>query len=367
MKLDFYPLDASFKRLGQIDAFTKFELAVGYNVVRGWYVEMDADSDQAAVLQQAKYISAVESGSGDSIWTGALRKMQYNNEKNTFTFYGVDALWLMNRRALPVPSGPPYTSSEYDVRTGAAETIIKNYVKYNAGSLAKADRIIPGLTIEADSARGATVTGRARFDNLTDFICAIGLAADLGLRVLDGEFQVWQPQDLSAKVRFSDVTDTLGSYEFEIGDTEANYLYGGGSGSGTSQAFYEKGDPSSIMEYGRVEGYVNIGRTAVTAEIDAALDSELQKQSATAWFKFTIVETPDRALWTDFWLGDLVSVEIKGQLYTTRLCELTITVNADKTTYLKPIFVYNGSFVPALRMHDSLVLIGQRIARLEEK
>jgi hypothetical protein len=367
MKREFYPLNASFQRLGQLDAFTKFELVTGYNVVKGWYVEMDAASDQAALMQQAEYISAVLAETGDTIWTGALRRMKYDSVSNTFTFYGVDALWLKNRRALPVPSGPPYTSAEYDVRTGPAETVIKNYVKYNAGSSAKTDRQIPGLTLEADAARGITYTGRARFDKLTDLICGIGLATDLGLRVLDGEFQIWVPQDLSAKVRFSDITDTLGSYEFEIGDTEANYLYGGGSGSGTSQAFYEKGDPTSITEYGRVEGYVNIGRTAVTAEIDAALDAELQKQAATAWFKFTVVETPDRALWTDYWLGDLVSVEVKGQIYVTRLCELTITVNADRTTDLKPIFIYNGSFVPALRMHDSLVLIGQRIARLEEK
>lgn len=367
MKLDFYPLDATFQRLGQLDAYTKFELVAGYNIVRGWYVEMKADSDQAVIMQQAKHISAVLSETGETIWTGALRKMKYNSIQNTFTFSGVDALWLMNRRALPVPSGPPYTSAEYDVRTGAAETIIKNYVKYNAGSSAKADRVIPGLTIETDGTRGATLTGRARFDKLTDFICALGLTADLGLRVIDGEFQVWVPVDKSASVRFSDVTDTLGSYEFEIGDPEANYLYGAGSGAGTSQAFYEKGDPTSITSYGRIEGYANIGRTAVTAEIDAALDADLQKQSGTAVFQFIVVETPDRAFWTDFWLGDLVGVEVQGQAYAARLCELAITVNADGAIELKPVFVYNGSFVPTLRTRDSLVLIGQRIARLEEK
>lgn len=367
MKLDFYPLTASFERLGQLDAFTKFELALAFNKVLGWYVEMDADSDQAALMQQADYISAVLAETGETLWTGALRRMNYESEKNQFTFYGVDSLWLKDRRALPVTSGPPYSSSEYDVRTGAAETIIKNYVKYNAGSLAKADRIIPGLTIETDATLGSTLTGRARFDNLTDFICAIGLAANLGVRVLDGEFQVWQPQDLSASVRFSDITDTLGTYEFEIGHPEANYLYGAGAGAGTSQSFYEKGDSASITQYGRIESYMNQGRTTVAAEIDAALDAELQKKSGAAWFKFTIVETPDREIWKDFWLGDMVSVEIQGQSYITRLCELTITVNADKTVNLRPTFVYNGSFVPAARLNDSLVLLGQRIARLEEK
>lgn len=367
MKLNFYPLDASFQRLGQLDAFTKFEMVIGYNAAKGWYVEMDAESDQAIIMQQAKYISAVLAGVGDTLWTGALRKMKYESLKNLFTFYGTDALWLKNQRALPVPAGPPYTSAEYDVRTGPAETVIKNYVKYNAGSLAKVDRQIPGLTVETDAGRGITYTGRARFDKLTDLICGIALATDLGVRMRDGVFEVWVPGDKSADVRFSDKTDTLGSYEFEIGDTEANYLYGAGSGTGTSQAFYEKGDPTSITQYGRVEGYTNIGRTAVVAEIDAALDAELQKQAATAWFKFSIEEMPDREFWNDFWIGDLVGVEVRGQAYNARLCELAITVNADGTTDLKPVFVYNGSFVPGLRTHDSLVLVGQRIARLEEK
>lgn len=365
MNLTFYARDASNQPLGQLDAFTKLEFVPAYDAIRGWYVEMDADTDQVEMMQSARWL-AIYCGS-DPIYTGSVNRMGYRKADNTAVFRGWDALRLAKRRALPVPSGPPYTSAEYDVRTGAAETVIKAYVDYNAGPSAKADRQIPGLTIEPDYGRGDQHTGRARFDNLTEFICAIGLARGLGLRVLDGQFQIWQPADKTASILFSDVIDTLGDYEFEVGDPEANYLYGAGSGSGVTQAFYERGDAASIAEYGRLEHYLNIGRTAVDAEISAQIDSDLQKLAAAAWFKFDIVETPDRAFWTDLWLGDLVTVQARGLSFTTRMSELTITAYPDGTQTLQPVFINNATFELTRREYDRLRQMEQRIARLEER
>lgn len=366
MKLHFYAYDANFGKLGQLDAYTKIVLVPSYNAVRGWYIEMDAGNDQTVLMQSAKYISAVMAETGATIWTGAVRRMGYRSIDKTAIFQGLDALWLSGRLALPVPSGPPYTSAEYDVRTGLAETIIKQYVEYNTGASAKSERQIPGLSIEPDYSRGGTHTGRARFDKVSELVCTIALAQGLGVRVLDGQFQVFAPQDKSKPVRFSDLTDTLGEFEFEVGEPEANYLYGGGSGTGTSQALYEKGDSQSILEHGRIEQFVNFGRTAVVAEIDAQLDAELERQASTAWFEFDIVETPDRAFHTDFWLGDLVGVAVQGFNFTTRLAEVTITAYPDGTVALKPLFVDNGSFALSRNRHDRLRQMEQRIARLEE-
>lgn len=368
MNLAFFARNAANQPLGQLDAFTKVEFVPAYNAVRGWYAEIgpeDLDSDQVEMMQAATSL-AVMNGA-DVIYTGTVDDFDYDSETNLIMISGQDALALGGRRALPVPSGPPYTSAEYDVRSGAAETIIKQYVDYNAGPSAKADRRIAGLSIETDQARGDAHVGQARFDNLAEFIATIGLAKELGVRVLDGVFQVYQPEDRSASILFSDENDTLGAYKFHVGKPEANYLYGAGSGEGTAQVFYEKGDAASIAEHGRVETYINVDRTAVEAEISAQLDAELQKQAAVAWFEFDIVETPDREFWTDFWLGDLVSVRVRGLLYITRLSELTIAAYPDGNTDLKPVFVNNATYEISRRSHDRLRLLEQRIARLEQK
>jgi hypothetical protein len=365
MNLAFFARDTQNQPLGQLDAFTKLEFVPAYNAVRGWYVEMDPDNDQVEMMQAAASL-AVKNGA-DVIYTGTVDDFDYDSEKNLVTISGQDALALSGRRALPVPSGPPYTSAEYDVRSGAAETIIKQYVSYNAGPLAKLSRRIAGLTIEADQARGNTLTCQARFDNLAEFIAIIGLARGLGVRVLDGEFQVYQPVNRSPSILFSDVLDTLGSYKFHVGKPKANYLYGAGAGEGSSQAIYEKGDSASITERGRMETFVNVDRTAVDAEISAQLDAELQKQAGVAWFEFDVIETPDREFWTDFWLGDLVSVQVRGLLYVSRLSELTITAFPDSTADLKPVFVNNATYEISRRTHDRLRMMEQRLARLEQK
>ncbi len=368
MNLTFFARDAANQPLGQLDAYTKLEFVPAYNAVKGWYAEIgpdDLDSDQVEMMQAATSL-AVKNGA-DVIYTGTVDDFEYDSETNLITISGQDALALSGRRALPVPSGPPYSAAEYDVRTGAAETIIKQYVDYNAGLAAIAARRIAGLTIEADQARGDAHTGQARFDNLTEFICTIALAKGLGVRVLDGEFQVYQPLDRSASIRFSDEIDTLGQYKFHAGKPKANYLYGAGDGEGTSQAFHEKGDVASIVAHGRVETYINVDRTAVQVDISAQLDAELQKQAGVAWFEFDIIETPDRAFWTDFWLGDLVSVRARGLLYITRLSELTVTAFPDGIVDLKPVFVSNATYEISRRSHDRLRLMEQRIARLEQK
>lgn len=365
MNLSFYACDANNQPLGMLDAITKLEFVPAYDAVRGWYVDMDADTDQVVMMQAAKSISIL--CGVDVIYTGTINRMGFKSADNLVTFSGWDALRLSKRLAVPVPAGPPYTSAEYDVRTGLAEKIIKEYVNLNAGPSAVTARQIPGLTIEPDYGRGASRTERARFDDLSEFICRIALGAGLGVRVLDWQFQVWQPSDLSSSIIFSDVLDTLGDYEFETGDPEANYLYGAGDGEGTSQTFYEQGDPLSISEYGRIEALLNIGRTTSSADISAQITAELQKQAALAWFVFNVIETPDREFWTDLWVGDLVTVQARGLSYTTRLSEIAITVNADGTQELKPVFVNNASFVLSRRAHDRLRAMEQRIARLEQR
>lgn len=368
MNLSFFAHDVNNLPLGQLDAFTKVEFVCAYNGAKGWYAEIpDIDAAAAQVEMMMQATTLVIKNNGDAIYTGTVDNFDYDSEKNILTVSGMDALALEGRRVLPVPAGPPYTSAEYDVRTGAAESIIKQYVSYNAGPLAKVDRAIPWLSIETDYVRGDSHTARARFDDLTEFICQIALAKDLGVRVLAGQFEVYLPEDKSASIVFSDVTDTLGKYQYHIGKPKANYLYGAGSGSGTSQAFYERGDGASIASYGRRENYVNVGRTAVDTEIAAQLDAELQKQACIAWFEFEIVETPDREFWTDFWLGNLVSVQARSVVYTTRLAELTVSVAADGSVTTKPLFVNNASYLLSLRTYDRLRQMEQRLARLEQK
>jgi len=365
MILTYYALDQDHAVLGQIDAYTKMEFVPAYNTARGWYMEMDPDTAQATVMQAAVYLLAVNSDS-EAIWSGTIDDIELDGETNVLTIRGVCETAILNDRlALPVPSGPPYTSSEYDSRSGTAENVIKAYINYNAGLSANVDRRIYGLTVETDYGRGGAYSGMARFDKLADLVFGIGISKDLWVRVLNGVALVQEPVDRTALIQLSDVTDTLLKWKFHWGKPKTNYIYGGGAGSGTSQAIYERGDGVSISQYGRREGFLNIGRTAVTGEIADQIDAELAKTAAIAWFEFVVnPDMPDRVLGVDYWVGDLVSVTIKGVSFTARLSEVTITDTKDKIE-VKPVFVNNASYTLSRNAYDRFRRLEERIARLE--
>jgi hypothetical protein len=194
----------------------------------------------------------------------------------------------------------------------------------------------------------------------------IALSKGLWVRVLNGILRVDLPVDKSDLIRISDQTDTLGDYEFEFGRPTANYIYGAGTGSGTSQAIYERGDGESITQFGRFESLLNIGRTAVEAEIADAIDAELEKKKAVAWFVFTVNDLPDRVLGTDYWVGDIVAVTVRNRYFLTRVSEVTVTTTPDGTT-MKPVFVNSASYVISRSSYDRMKLIESRLERLEAK
>jgi hypothetical protein len=367
MNPTYFALDNDHKSLGVFDAFSKVEFVPAYNVARGWLAEMDLDSDQAEMMLNAFYLKAI-SESGVDLWTGTIDKGHIVGNTNTLQLSGVDETGRLNsRQILPVPSGPPYTAEEYYSLTDTAENVIKTLVDVNAGPSAKADRILPGLSIEANYGRGGSYSAKARFDKLGDFIFDIGLAKGLWVRVVNGILRIDLPSDKSNLVRISDQTDTLGDYEFEFGRPSANYVYGAGTGTGTSQAIYERGDGDSITQYGRYESLLNIGRTAVEGEIADAIDAELEKKKAVAWFSFTVNDLPDRILGKDYWVGDVVAVMVRNRYFTTRVSEVAVTSTPDGTA-MKPVFVNSGSYaISRSSYYDRVKSVESRLERLEAK
>ncbi|MDP2990721.1 MAG: hypothetical protein Q8O57_09185, partial [Kiritimatiellota bacterium] len=163
--------DSSNNRVGELDGYTEFHAIARYNAVGSWTLDMDYTLDQAALID--RYAGIVVMLDGTVVFSGPITGIRRERVamKDTVMLSGQDDLGLIaGRLVLPDPAGPPYTAFAYDVRAGVAETIIKQYVNYNCGPLAKTSRRIAGLTIAADSGRGGSVTGRGRFDKMMDFL-----------------------------------------------------------------------------------------------------------------------------------------------------------------------------------------------------
>jgi hypothetical protein len=312
-----YVRDANLNRVAEVDDFNSLDLVLRFNSPSSWVLNLPTDSFAAReLIKQRAGIIVVRDG--QTILSGMVtnRKRKWEVLGDVTTVSGVDdTVWLARRLAYPVPSGPPYTTAEHDVRTDKAETVMRQYVDYNAGPNARSERRVPRLTLAVDQGRGKTVTGRARFDVLIDLLSSLALAGgDLGFRIVQVgqnlEFQVYQPTDKTKTAIFSPLLGNLREFEYSSDDAEANYVIVGGQGEGTARTFVERGDSTSITKYGRIESFLDRRDTTDDTELNQAIDEELAQKAEKMSLSISPIDTEQLKFGREYGLGDKVSVVI---------------------------------------------------------
>lgn len=197
---------------------------------------------------------------GPRSWTAAD-----DGGPGTITVTGADDLVIVaNEIAYPDPTknAVGQTGSAYQDTQGpaAAETVIKHYVSANAGSAraaARGDAAAPDarvVTVAADSGRGDVVSFSARFDNLLDIIQTISQAgSNLGAEVLqsgsDLVFDVYEPRDLTARMRFSRESGTLIAASTTVSMPTLTHAVVLGAGTDAAQIVGEVKDSASAESW----------------------------------------------------------------------------------------------------------------------
>jgi hypothetical protein len=307
-----YIRDSNFRRIGEITDYTKLDLIPRFNAVGTFAIDLPTDSSAAKELIKPKYGIIVKKD-GKTIFSGTVNspKRSFSSSGDTMIFSGKDDnRFLAGRLAYPVPSGD-FSLFDYDVRTGNAETIMKQYVDYNCGLNALSERRI--LTIETDTGLGNRVTGRARYDILLDLLSSLALTGGgLGFRVVQVDdtlqFQVYQPSNKTRSAFFSPLLGNLSSFDYESTAPESNYVLVGGGGEGKARIIKQKGENVSIAKYGRFESFVDQRDTTDTDELTQSMDEELTNKAEQNSFNFTPIDTPQLAFGRDYGLGDKVSI-----------------------------------------------------------
>lgn len=311
---EIYIRDNNLRRVGQVTDYTQLELVPRFNAVGSFVLDIPTDSVAARELIKSQYGIIVKKD-GLTLMSGTVtgRKRSFNGSGDTMTLIGKDDnAFLAGRLAYPEVNGN-FSLSAYDVRTGKAEAIMKQYVSYNAGPNALAER--RKLTIESDKGLGATVTGRGRFHTLLELLTALALnGGGLGFRVVQVddtlEFQVYQPTDKTKSAFFSPILGNLASFEYSNDDPTANFVIVGGGGEGQDRILMQKSDNTSIAKSGRWETFKDQRDTTDTAELTQSLDEELTSGAEQSNFSFTPIDTPQLSFGTHYGLGDKVSIVI---------------------------------------------------------
>ncbi len=312
-------------RVGELDDYQQLDMLLKFNDVSTWQLRVDRANRLAAALV-APGAGIVVSRDGQTILSGVRvdREDNETGDANTITLSGVDdTAWLKWRAAHPQPlsTAPPYSTQAEDVRTGAASTVMRQYVGVNI-SVEGATPTIParqvsGFIRSADIAYGETVTGRARWQNLLAMLQELAVAGavggiPVGFKVVQSGatlvYTNYQPVDRTADAIFSKGFRNVRSITYRESAPEANYWFVGGSGSGTSRAIYEMPDTASIAVWGRREGeFVDASSAGTTAELhQAALKAKADTGPPTS-LTVTPIATDRLAFGVHYGLGDRVT------------------------------------------------------------
>lgn len=361
-----YVRDTTGKRIAQVDQYKSLAVNFKSGALSSWTLEFDDNTGSFTYF--TKNSSMVLERNGVVIFSGPVTGI---SKDQNWTIKGTDDLkFLQNRLAYPVPDGPPFSSNDYDVRTGLAETVIKAYVNANAGPGASTMRQIPGMSINLDYARGQSITGRARFENLLDFVFSLSLQGGVIPSMVDMVFDVTAPRILS-DVLFSVDLGTLADFKYNINAPKANHVIVGGVGSGSSRVFSESEDGDSVVQWGRVEMFVDNTKASAMNELQQAGLEALGKNAEIIAAELVPVAIESMIPFDDYWVGDAVKATVDGMDFIMPIQEIDLNLSADQATR---VVTKQGSSAQSVsgmeqlsKLYSQIRMVNTRVSSIEQR
>lgn len=338
--------DASLARVGQLlpADLVGFEAVLRFNEIGTWKVTLPVGNRMAEYLTQpgAGLVITTEQGtllSGPTI--SVVTNQTTEDVVGSYEITGLDdSLLLKERLAYPTPTTADVTAqtSAYDVRTGAAETVMKAYVDANIGPSAPAARKVAALTVEDDLGRGATVTGSARFETLQELLASLADVSGLGFTIEqvgnELEFQVYQPVDRSGTVRLDLFNGRLSKTEYSFSQPKVTRTIVGGDGDEAARVFVERSSTESLAAENawgrRIEVFTDSRSTTDTTELEQAGDEVLAKDGKTQ-VSVSISPSDNQTMLfgKDWFLGDQVTVVVGSTELSSVVTEVGLLIGSD--------------------------------------
>lgn len=339
--------DRNFNRIGVItpENLVGATFVTRFNNVGSWSLQLPYGDRLGELLRQPGYGIILTGPSGDTILSGPtltakLEQTQDNVEGDWVIEGSGDGILLTDRLAYPTPTTSDVTiqTDSYDIRTGAAETVIKEYVDVNLGPGAVTGRAVNGLTVEADQGRGTTVYASARFNPLQDFIYDLAQVGGIGYQLKQNngnlEFSVFEPVDRSAIVRMDIQNRKLTRSRYSYGTAKVTRAIVAGRGEAENRVFVERANTDSLNAEvtwnRRIERFVDARYTETPDQLNTAGDELLVDEGKTiVEMSVTPADESNMIYGQDWFLGDTVTVvanEIEAQAVVT---EVGIKIDSD--------------------------------------
>ena len=339
--------DPSNARVGQFvpSDLVGAKFILRFNNVGTWEMRLPQGHRLAELLRLAGYGIIVTGPDDTVIFSGptlsaALEQTPLNIDGDWTITGASDDIILGERLAYPTPSTADVTAQtdSHDVRSGAAETVIKAYVSANIGPTAPAARKIAGLTIQTDAELGETVSANARFQTLQQ--TAYGLAQTGGVgyaleQLGTGlEFQVYVPTDRTSTIRMDMVNNKLSRANYSYSSAKLTRAIMGGGGEAADREFLEVTTTASEEaeeEWSRrIEVFKDSRNSDNTGQLTQS-GEELLVDDGKTIVQMSVTPSDDFSMrfGRDWYLGDKVTVVINDLEASAVVTEVGISISFD--------------------------------------
>lgn len=335
---------AALGRLGQIrmDYVTDFQAVKRYCNVGSWQMSLPAEYPLAQELAKSGRGITVTGPAAKTLFSGPMisaeKEITTEDLSGYYSFIGSDdMIHLADGEAWPTPLAVATAQGDYDVRSGIAETIARQYVGYNRiPGIATSDRAVAGLALRPDLARGATVIANARYDSLGSLLSDIGQAGGVGFDMVQSGtsiyLEVYVPTDKSKTIRMTVANDLLKESKTGIKAPTETRVIAAGQGDLAARNVKQYTTTASLLaetQWARkIEFFKDRRDTNDDSQIsqDALADLALNGQTITS----LTVQPADQntmVMGKDWYLGDIISVSVDGQDLHSIVKELIISIN----------------------------------------
>ena len=255
----------------------------------------------------------------------------------------VDVTWaddlalIAGRLVYPDPANTAdsQTAARRSFANTNAETIMRTLVDENAGPNALSARQVANLALGQVSGVGVNVSWSARFQPLMDALREVAtISGDLGFRIRRTSsqllFEVYQPRDLSATVRFSPAWGNLRQYSLRRAAPKVTTAIVGGQDAGVDRTIRERTNTAGESAWWRTEVFVDRRDQDDTDELDAAGDERLADNDELVQLATVTVDTDQIRYGRDYDLGDVVTIALGHGAEVTdtvRAVHLQVTPN----------------------------------------
>lgn len=222
-----------------------------------------------------------------------------------------------------VAASAGWATEAWTMAATQAETVMRTAVNLNVGPGALAPRQVPGLTLGPALGVGTVIDAEARMTKLGDALRTWAAAGGgLGWRVRETVsgllFEVWDPTDYSATIKFSFGLNNLRTLKVRREAPKGTVFIRGDDQSGTARTFTETVNVTDAA-WGRRELFVN------NDDVNAAIAEDAAQVTLIA----EGVDTPRQMFGTDFDLGDIVGIEDQfGRVFGDIVTAAKLTADA---------------------------------------